>query len=186
MYKAEHEKMYQEANQVLIDIRKQEIDYYMRVNGAIGAQASLIIGFVYLTFTQNLTFDYVWTSYFNGVYFVASAITMALATHVILCTTLIQLLGPGLALNGPIGSMAKATHGMKIEQTQVMTSFLYMMASFTCTTVLLFWVTMDFYSSIASTACFIYAARYWLFYCSRIYHRFHWDQSVQHDQTGKM
>ncbi len=41
MYKAEHEKMYQEANQGLVEIRKAEIDYYMRVQSAIGTQSAL-------------------------------------------------------------------------------------------------------------------------------------------------
>ncbi len=119
----------------------------------------------------------------NAIYFCASAVTMALATHVILCTMLVQILGPGLALNGPIGSMAKATEGMKIEQKQIVRSFFLMMGSFSITTVLLFWVTMDFYSSIVSTAFFFFAARQWAFYCSRIRARFFWNDT--NNQAGE-
>ncbi|RYG98827.1 hypothetical protein EON65_50960 [archaeon] len=119
MFKAEHERMFQEANQGIIEIRKSEIDFYLRVASALGTQAALVGGFAYLTFSQNLEAHYVYTYYVNTVYYVAAGMTVAFAIHVMLNTMLIQILGPGLALNGPVGSMARAVEGMRIEQKQV-------------------------------------------------------------------
>eukprot|EP01034_Spumella_vulgaris_P037347 gene37347-46081_t len=82
MYKANQEALFQATNQGLVNIRQSEINYYLSVNSAIGTQAALIGGFTY-------------------------TITVAASVHVIMNTMLLQILGPGLALNGPIGSMAR-------------------------------------------------------------------------------
>lgn len=177
MFKAEHERMFQEANQGIIEIRKSEIEFYLRVSSALGTQAALVGGFTYLTFSQNLEAHYFYTYTVNAVYFVAAAMTIAFAIHVILTTMLVQILGPGLALNGPVGSMARAVEGMQIEQRQILGSFFLMMACFAGSTLLLFWVTMDFYSAVISSGGFLLCARYWLFYCGRIHRRFYWDRS---------
>ncbi len=177
MFKAEHERMFQEANQGIIEIRKSEIEFYLRVSSALGTQAALVGGFTYLTFSQNLEAHYIYTYWMNAVYFVAAAMTIAFAIHVVLTTMLVQILGPGLALNGPVGSMARAVEGMQIEQRQILGSFFLMMFFFANSTLLLFWVTMDFYSAVVSSFGFLLCARYWLFYCGRIHRRFYWDRS---------
>lgn len=178
MFKAEHERMFQEANQGIIEIRKSEIEFYLRVSSALGTQAALVGGFTYLTFSQNLETEYVYTYTMNATYYVTAAMTIAFAIHVILTTMLVQILGPGLALNGPVGSMARAVEGMRIEQKQILGSFFLMMFFFALSTLLLFWVTMDMYSSVIATAGFLSCARYWFYYCGRIYRRFYWDKTT--------
>jgi hypothetical protein len=81
----------------------------MTVNNTIGTQAALIGGFTYSVFTQSQVNDE--NSYgvhVNSAYYVVSAVTVAAAIHVIIVTMLLQVLGPGLALNGPVGSIARA------------------------------------------------------------------------------
>ena len=80
-----------------------------------------------------------------------------------------------MALHGPIGSMAKATEGMKVEQRQIITSFCLMMFFFGCSTVAAFWTVMQTPTAIVSSAAFVFVARYWFLYCERIYLRFYWE-----------
>jgi hypothetical protein len=178
MNRANQHLLFQATNQGLLGIRQSEINYYQSLNVAFGTQAALIGGFVYSVFTQNQINN---DNFYNSkdvifdVYWVLSAIAIALAVHVILCTMLMQVLGPGLALNGPVGSMAKATEGMRREQQQIIISFIGMMIFFALSTVLSFWVVMTFEAAVGCTACFAIASRYWYIYCERIYLSFYWD-----------
>jgi hypothetical protein len=178
MNRANQEALFQATNQGLLSIRQSEINYYQSLNVAFGTQAALIGGFTYGVFSQNqINYD---NNYDNvdilaDVYWVCSAITIALSVHVILCTMLMQVLGPGLALNGPVGSMARATEGMRLEQKQLIWAFIAMMIMFSVSTVLSCWVVMSFEASIGCSIAFAVASCYWYKYCERIYLRFYWE-----------
>mmetsp|Transcript_5882 Transcript_5882/g.9698 ORF Transcript_5882/g.9698 Transcript_5882/m.9698 type:complete len:653 (-) Transcript_5882:1191-3149(-) len=107
-----------------------------------------------------------------------SAVTIAFAVHVILCTMLLQVLGPGLALNGPVGSMVRATEGMRIEQRHIIVAFIGMMVFFVLSTILSFWAVMGWRGATCSTIAFLIAARFWIFHCNRIYLRFYWEDNL--------
>jgi heme/copper-type cytochrome/quinol oxidase subunit 4 len=92
-------------------------------------------------------------------------------------TLLLQVYGPGLALHGPSGSMARAAEVMLDEQRQVMIGFILMMVFFALSTVLCFWTAMDLYSASICTAVFIFAVRQWLYYWRRVYFKLFWDRS---------
>ena len=179
MNQANQKQLCQATNQGLLSIRQSEINYYQSLNVAFGTQAALIGGFTYGVFTQNQIND---QNGYSGIdaladcYWVCSAVTIALSVHVILCTTLMQVLGPGLSLNGPVGSMARATEGMRIEQKPIIRSFIAMMIMFAVSTVLSCWVVMSFQASVGCSIAFFIAACYWYKYCERIYLRFYWDQ----------
>ncbi len=49
-----------------------------------------------------------------------------------------------------------------------------MLVLFSLATVLSFWAVMTFEAAVGSTGVFAIAARYWYFYCERIYLRFYW------------
>ncbi len=176
MYKASQEALFQATNQQLVSIRQSEIQYYTNVNVAIGTQAALIGGFTYGIFTQNQpNEDHSYAKRCMTGYYIASAITIACAVHVIINTMLLQVMGPGLALNGPIGSMARAAEGMKIEQNQVTYAFTVMMIFFSIATTLSFWAVMDLEAAIVNTIIFAFAARMWYISGRRVYYRLHWD-----------
>ena len=176
MNRANQEALFQQTNQQVLSIRQSEINYYLSLHVAFGTQAALIGGFTYGVFTQNtLNYAIPNVEYVADVYWILCAATIACSVHVILVTMLLQVLAQGLALNGPIGSMAIATEGMRIEQGQVTVSFTMMMIFFAISTVMSFWVSMRIQSATISTIIFIVAARYWYFYCERIYLRFYWD-----------
>jgi hypothetical protein len=175
MYNAQQQALFQQTNQQLISIRQLEINYYTNINVAIGTQAALIGGFAYGVFTQNQAGDFTYADEFHTVYYILSAVTIASAVHVIVNTMMLQVMGPGLSLNGPVGSMAKAAEGMKAELPQVSYAFALMMISFSLSTMLSFWVVMDLLAAILSTLVFVVAARCWYYYCSRVYYRLYWN-----------
>jgi hypothetical protein len=86
---------------------------------------------------------------------------------------MLQVLGPGLALTGPIGSMARATRGLHAEMNQVFNAYILMVVTFAVSVTLSFWIVMLWQASLVCTCVFMYAARQWWFYCSRIYNRFY-------------
>ena len=179
MNRANQQQLFQATNQGLLGIRQLEINYYQGLNVAFGTQAALIGGFTYGVFSLNIInhgngyrylgtlVDLCWTS---------SAVTIALSIHVILCTMLMQVLGPGLALNGPVGSMTRATEGMRLELKQIIISFVAMMIFFSISTVLSCWMVMSFEGAVGCTLAFVAAAYYWYYYCERIYLRFYWER----------
>ena len=185
MNRANQAALFQQTNQGLLNIRQSELTYYINLNIAFGTQAALIGGFTYGVFTQNqYNEDIEYAELFQNIYWVTSAGTIAASVHVIITTMLLQVLGPGLALHGPIGSMAKANEGMRKEQRAIITAFIIMMILFSLSTVLSFWAVMSFYSSIGSTAMFAIAGRYWYLYCERIYLRFYWETDDHKDDFG--
>jgi hypothetical protein len=176
MNRANQNVLFQQTNQGLLSIRQAELNYYVSLNIAFGTQAALIGGFTYGVFTQNqVNDDNSYSDIFQDVYWVTSAGTIACAVFVIITTMSVQVLGPGLALHGPVGSMARAAEGMRIEQQPVIYGFVLMMILFSLSTILSFWAVMSFYAAIGATAVYVIAARYWYYYSERIYLRFYWN-----------
>lgn len=177
MNRANQHALFQATNQGLLGIRQAEINYYVSLNTAFGTQAALVGGFTYGIFTQN-AFDetQAFAKAFRDIYWIASSATIAAAVHVILSTMLLQTLGPGLALHGPVGSMVRACEGMREEQKMVTFAFAVMMVMFSLSTLMLFWTVMTIQAAAGSTFVWLVAVRFYYFYCERIYLRFYWKQ----------
>lgn len=104
MNRANQHALFQQTNIGLLGIRQAELNYYINLNIAFGTQAAMIGGFTYSVFTQNqFNEDYEYAELFQDIYWVTSSGTIAASVHVIITTMLLQVLGPGLALHGPIG-----------------------------------------------------------------------------------
>lgn len=162
-----------------------EISYYSTLYGVFGTQAILIGGFTYGTFTQNnVDVGNVYEPYFSFFYFLWAAATIACSVHIMLSTMILQVYGPGLALHGPLGSMARATEGLRAEQGPVIVAFICMIISFAASTVCVFWTVMTMPEAIVCTAVFMFAARQWYYYSERIYLRFYWNKDETRWEDG--
>lgn len=177
MYKASQQALAQETNLQLVSIRQSEIDYYVAVMTTLGTQAALIGGFTYGLFTLTEESEEEWAGACAAAYHVFSGVCIAASVHVIIVTLLLTILGPGLALNGPVGSMAKAAEAMRSELDEVVLAFFIMIFGFTASTIMSFWTVMNLTASIICTAVFVVAARAWWFYSRRIYLRLYWDKT---------
>jgi hypothetical protein len=95
----------------LLRIRERELNFYTNNCLSISTQAALLAGFAWyglteVPFTEN-TNDVVQTTYL-----VMTTCIMGLEMLTVVNATLCAILGPGLALRGPDGSMHKAVDGM--------------------------------------------------------------------------
>jgi hypothetical protein len=176
MIRAQQSTLNQQTNLAILNIRQSEITYYTNLNIAFGTQAALIGGFTYAVFLNDHTGGDgdVFQNNVQDIYWVVAAATMCCSVFIILTTMFLHVFGPGLALNGPVGSMVKASEGMRIEQIPVIKAFILMVILFSISTILLFWVIMNYYSAAGATAVYFIGAYYWYKYCERIYLRFYW------------
>lgn len=172
MNQAHQQKLVQETNMNLVAIRSAEIEYFSTFFSNFGTQAALIIGCIMGSVSQvpgiNSNINYFWVV----MYWISTAITLAGALHVLLCTIFINVFGQGLALRGPLGSMVLAVEGMVIEQKQVLFSFILTTAAFGINCIGMYWIMMDQTSAITSSLITLIGMYFWYHYCLRIYNRF--------------
>jgi hypothetical protein len=173
---ANQKQLSQTINQGVLGIRQSEIDYYSNLCRVFGSQAALIGGFTYGNLAQN-TFNTSgrYSETYRAIYYTLASATIGLSIHLILVTMLVQVYGPGLSINGPLGSMTRAAQGMKIESNEIIFVWLLLMLSFVLATVFLFYAVMKFWEALTATLIFVIAARFWYYYNERIYLRFYWD-----------
>jgi hypothetical protein len=100
--------------------------------------------------------------------------------HCLLTSMFLQVLGPGLALNGPVGSMAKAAEGMRKEINHIFVAFLIMICGFACSCVFSFWTVMNRKAAYVATGFFTLSSVLWWRHCSRIYNRFKYEKTDFH------
>jgi len=173
---ANQKQLSQTINQGVLGIRQSEIDYYSNLCRVFGSQAALIGGFTYGNLAQNtINTSSRFSSTYCAIYYTLASATIGLSIHLILVTMLVQVYGPGLSINGPLGSMTRAAQGMKIESNEIIFAWLLLMLSFVLATVFLFYAVMKFWEALTSTLIFVIAARFWYYYNERIYLRFYWN-----------
>ena len=89
---------------------------------AVGTQAALLAGFAYSGLTQvaiPLDSEYV----LKLLYLLVTTTAMCLELIAVMNTTLLSMMGPGLALRGPDGSMHPAVDGMIVEYQYAYVNF---------------------------------------------------------------
>jgi len=101
-----------------VDLRKKELDFYSNWILFMVFCATIVFvnglnGFVFPTQLAPLDQQTIAYDIAHVVYVVSSALAASLEFAVITCALYAMLLGPGLALRGPAGSMDKAVEGLK-------------------------------------------------------------------------
>lgn len=177
MQRAQTHVLTQNTNQALLEIRQSQLNYYASFHITFGGQAALLGGFVYSGLTGVNIEDAV-DPIFHWTFWICSSICMSAALHCIFTTILLQVLGPGLALSGPIGSVTKATSGLGKETDQVMVAYFVMCISFALSTLSSFWVVMDYPGAISCTLIFFISFYFWGKYTLRIYNRFSFNKGI--------
>mmetsp|Transcript_27981 Transcript_27981/g.47271 ORF Transcript_27981/g.47271 Transcript_27981/m.47271 type:complete len:408 (+) Transcript_27981:107-1330(+) len=172
MLRAEQLALIQEANQQLLAIRQQEMQYYVNTFSSFGTQGSLIAGFTLGALVGLDVRDFEVHGFWKGLFWISSSVAMASSIHCILTTTFANIYGPNLALRGPSGSMVRAVKGMIAEKSGIFMSFIMCLIAFQLMTLAVTWVMMETYSSAVSTVVLLVGGLYWYKYCLRIYNRF--------------
>ena len=168
----------QQTNIGLVNIRQLELNYYNNFYSQFGQQAAIIGGFSYGALTQgNIFYGFPDSPRVHAMllymWWISATTCILAAVHVIFTTILLMILGPGLALTGPIGSMARANKGLHAEMVQVFVAYMVMLISFALSVLSAIWLMMDWPCSAACTGLFLYSVRMWWWYGIRIYNRFY-------------
>lgn len=155
----------------LLKIREKELQFYTQNCIAIGTQAALLSGFAYNGIIQvDIPTDS--SDWLKTLYLCVTTAAMGFELIAVLNSTLCSMLGPGLALRGPDGSMHRAVDGLMLEYRLTFLFFTAGLVAFHLSALLFAWLEFSWPVALAMTLAllmFIYGMyRYWL----RIYSRF--------------
>mmetsp|Transcript_23391 Transcript_23391/g.78658 ORF Transcript_23391/g.78658 Transcript_23391/m.78658 type:complete len:188 (+) Transcript_23391:106-669(+) len=95
----------------LLRIRERELNFYTNNCLSISTQAALLAGFAWYGLTE-VPFEPDASDAVQAVYLIVTTLIMGLEMLTVVNATLTAILGPGLALRGPDGSMHRAVDGM--------------------------------------------------------------------------
>jgi hypothetical protein len=117
-------------------------------------------------------------------YMLATIVSLCLLLISVMNTTLLAMMGPGLALRGPEGSMHPAVDGMRIEYQTTYTCFVLGIVSLTVSLGLYGWMMLiDWRISTVLTLLSIGALFFLAKFANRMNERFHLDASEE--TTGR-
>jgi len=117
----------------------------------------------------------VWIQIFQSFFYISTAICLAAAIYCIFVSLILQVFGSGLALLGPIGSMAKATKGLKSEMFKTFVVYNIMLISFGISSFFSFWLVMDIVAAVISSVVTVIVYVVSIVYSIRIYRNFGYD-----------
>eukprot|EP00908_Phaeocystis_cordata_P024111 Transcript_6586.p2 GENE.Transcript_6586~~Transcript_6586.p2 ORF type:complete len:244 (-),score=70.26 Transcript_6586:346-1077(-) len=158
----------------LLAIREKELNFYTTNCLAVGTQSALLAGFAYSGLTQ-VAFPHDAPYFIKLLYMLATTTAMGFELIAVMNTTLLSMVGPGLALRGPDGSMHPAVDGMMIEYRLAFYSFFSGLVSFHLSAALFGWMMFwpDHWIVAVTLTMTICASLYMLLrYATRVYMRF--------------
>ena len=91
----------------LLAIRERELDLYTQNCRSIGTSAALLAGFAYAGLSTTSDFSEDTSEFSKGLYLTVTTSAMSLNVASMAAATWCSMLGPGLALRGPDGSMER-------------------------------------------------------------------------------
>lgn len=183
MYKAKNEKLFQEANLDVAEIRQTEINYYTGIYKSFAYQGSLLSGFTFY-FLRKIEGDHRWLPDLDSWYAFFATGTILTGVQLVLCCLYLLVYGPGLAIYGPPGSMARACAVLKREQPMIVKTFIVLLAFFVTTLLSQFWHKLDYFGALICSIAVFGALFIWYRSVHRIYSQLIWkDDAVFDDIT---
>mmetsp|Transcript_24868 Transcript_24868/g.77388 ORF Transcript_24868/g.77388 Transcript_24868/m.77388 type:complete len:302 (-) Transcript_24868:187-1092(-) len=155
----------------LLQIREKELNFYTQNCLAVGTQAALLAGFAYAGLTQvSVPKDKPYLVKLLYLLFTTGAMSFELIA--VLNTTLLSMLGPGLALRGPDGSMHKAVDGMMYEYRKAFFTFGLGLIAFHFSALMFGWLLFRTWVAVSITVVILISLRVLWRYVVRIFHKF--------------
>ena len=139
MLSAEHYALESKVVQTVVDLRRQEVDFFSERFISVGSQTAFLLFFTCGSIAnfQN-KYELVpigWIYIFE----ISAALTLTTGIHTALNSTFASVWGTGLCLRGPKGSVLKAYYGLHEENKHVMRSYTICIFSFMCHFMSIFW-----------------------------------------------
>merc|ERR1712032_1662603 len=100
-------------------LKGKELSLHKTNFDAVGTQAAVLAGFAVGMLVEVQVPDHIHPA-LSGCFYVAAVITLISNLRCVAMTTCINVMGTGLALRGPEGSMARAAEGMYKQQCSVL------------------------------------------------------------------
>jgi hypothetical protein len=149
---------------------------------------SLLAGFIMTSWTNTDLTQFernVGSRVAGDIYFVTSAVSIALSIYCLTQSILCTVYAFGLALRGPLGSMVIAVDGIIQEKPLIIGSYFLAVLFFALSTVAFFWATQTSILAIATTVIMTIGMCFWYYYSIRIVNRFRWtDDCVAWDDIS--
>jgi len=155
----------------MLRIRERELLYYTNNCLSISTSAALLAGFAWYGLTE-VPFDEQASAVTQTLYLVVTTLIMGLELLTVVNATLCAILGPGLALRGPDGSMHTAVHGMMTHYKFTLACFIGGLVCFMLSALLYGWMQFGWSLATPLTVLLVYFLYTIFMYFIRIYKRF--------------
>jgi hypothetical protein len=157
-------------------IREKELDYYVQNCRAMGLASALLSGFAWAGLTQvAIPVDKPYVLKLS--YQMVTGTSMCLELIAVMNTTLLSMLGPGLALRGPEGAMHPAVDGMVEEYQLAYFNFVLGLVFFHGSAAIYPWLSEHWAVSIIVSAVVAFSLHLLLRFAARVHARFKLDES---------
>ena len=177
MLLADKHNLQQELKLNLLHIEEKELNYYTQNCYTVGTQAALLAGFAFAGLVEvddtltdetrlsaHLAMQMGWS--------VSCVVALCLEIMALVKAMQLSIMGPGLALRGPDGSMHNAVQGMTTHYRFTLTCFSLGLICFMLSALLYSWMQFDWTLALPCTLLIVYflfiLQRHWW----RIYKRF--------------
>ena len=149
-----------EQQQSELEVYMQEIAHINSNLALMATVAALLAGFEFTVFgleTESVG-EYTELHASSIAYMLCATASLCVNVYVVCVSTLASMLGPGLALRGPNGSVRRALDGMRREYAVVSTLFLAGAYSFFATVVGLVWFEYDWRVAAPCSSIVVFGA----------------------------
>jgi len=158
----------------MLKIRERELRFYTNNCLSISTSAALLAGFAWYGLTE-VPFDEQADAVIQTMYLVVTTLIMGLELLTVVNATLCAILGPGLALRGPDGSMHTAVHGMMTHYKFTLVCFTGGLVCFMLSALLYGWMQFSIDLALPLTILLVYFLYKIFAYFTRIFNRFRLD-----------
>ena len=155
----------------MLRIRERELLFYTNNCLSISTSAALLAGFAWYGLTE-VPFDEGADVVTQTCYLVVTTLIMGLELLTVVNATLCAILGPGLALRGPDGSMHTAVNGMHTHYRFTLACFTGGLVCFMISALLYAWMQFDVTLAVPVTLLITYFLSSIYRYTIRIMRRF--------------
>jgi hypothetical protein len=190
MIVADKEALATELKQSSLSIQEKEINFFTSNFNSLATQSALLAGFAFSGACSSITQpplnapdpsvraalsgietkdDHTLLAFF---FYASTAISMCLNLLVVISCTFCNMWGPGLALRGPNGSMAKAVNGMDAERQEIFLFFGLGLWFLMLGLIAVAWCKAFWHNALLVTVISLVFMQLFLRYTKRIWDRF--------------
>jgi hypothetical protein len=170
MIVADKEALATQLKRSSLIIQEKEINFFTSNFNSLATQSALLAGFAFSALSSiDTKDDHTLLAFF---FYASTAISMCLNLLVVISCTFCNMWGPGMALRGPDGSMAKAVSGMDAERQEIFLFFGLGLWFLMLGLIAVAWCKAFWHNAVLVTFIAVVFMQLFLRYTRRIWNRF--------------